>query len=278
MDLDMYKHPSTQQNIAMLQQRGNIFIAPATGALASGLCGEGRMPEPDEILEVIKHHFKKKSDFTNKNILITAGPTREPIDPVRYISNYSSGKMGYAIAEVLADRGANVVIISGPVEIAVNNPNINIVPVNTASEMFDAVNNLSGTIDVFVMTAAVSDYRPAVVAQQKIKKEDCGEMVLSLEKNKDILAHVGKNKTSKQLVIGFALETENEIENAKQKLQNKNADLIVLNSLNDAGAGFGTDTNMISVIDKNGEIKKFSLKRKNEVAQDVVDIVKKIML
>ncbi|MDT8309612.1 MAG: bifunctional phosphopantothenoylcysteine decarboxylase/phosphopantothenate--cysteine ligase CoaBC [Bacteroidales bacterium] len=278
MDLDMYKHPTTQQNITLLQQRGNIFIAPATGELASGLCGEGRMKEPAEILEVIKDHFKKKSDFTNKNILITAGPTREPIDPVRYISNYSSGKMGYAIAEAFADRGANVIIISGPVDLAIHNPRINIVPVTTAGEMLDAVNNLSDNIDVFVMTAAVSDYRPAVVAKQKIKKEDAGEVVLSLKKNKDILAHIGKNKTSKQLVIGFALETENEIDNAIRKLENKNADLIVLNSLNDPGAGFGADTNKISIIDKNGRVKRFSLKGKKEVAQDIVDTVKKIIL
>jgi phosphopantothenoylcysteine decarboxylase/phosphopantothenate--cysteine ligase len=271
MDLDMYKHPSTQFNIKKLQEYGNILIEPGSGELASGLCGEGRMEEPEKIFGIISDHFKKKSDFTGKKVLLTAGPTIEKIDPVRFISNFSTGKMGYAIANAFAQRGAEVTIVSGPVNIAVNHPGIAVIPVQSADEMYSACMNLADEADILIFTAAVADYKSKTEAKQKLKKQDnTDELNLELIKNPDILASVAANKKKHQLIVGFALETNNEKENAFEKLRNKNADLIVLNSLSDEGSGFATDTNKISIIEKDSFI-EFELMSKKEVAEKLAD-------
>ncbi len=271
MDLDMYKHPATQTNIKRLQSFGNIMVEPAVGELASGLVGQGRMAEPEELVAAIAELLsvaqpKKKS---NKRILITAGPTVEAIDPVRFISNHSSGKMGFAIAEEFANQGYAVDLVTGPVHISTVNPGINRIDVVSAAEMFAATTKLAAKADIIVMAAAVADYKPANPSDKKIKKKST-EMVIELAKTNDILATVGKGKKKGQFLAGFALETDNELANAQKKLKEKNLDLIVLNSLQDKGAGFGHDTNKIKIITANNKTFNFELKTKREAAADIV--------
>ncbi len=269
MDLDMYQHPSTQENIEKLIAFGNEFIAPGTGELASGLSGEGRMAEPEELLAFLENKFNPINFYSQKNILVTAGPTHEAIDPVRFIGNASSGKMGYALAEAFAEKGANVTLISGPTNLKINHPNIKKIAVTSASEMFEAVKANFANSAITVMAAAVADYSPTHQATEKIKKTT-DNLQIALSKTIDILQYVGEQKKAGQLTIGFALETTNELVNAQNKLKSKNADLIILNSLNDEGAGFNVDSNKITMIDKNGQIEAFELKSKNKVAQDIL--------
>lgn len=272
MDLDMYKHPSTVENIDKLKQYGNTIIDAEYGELASGLVGAGRMAEPESIIDFLCKKSKKKA-LTGKKVLITAGPTYESIDPVRFIGNHSSGKMGYAIADALANEGATVYLVSGPTNLNISHPNINKVSVTSAEEMYKASVERFNKMDIAVLAAAVADYKPDTVADQKIKKADTN-LNISLTKTKDIAAELGKLKQKNQIMVGFALETENEETNAQKKIKSKNFDFIVLNSLNDKGAGFGHDTNKISIIDKQNKIRKFELKSKKEVAQDIVDTIK----
>lgn len=272
MDLDMYKHPSTIANINTLKQYGNTIIDAEYGELASGLVGAGRMAEPESIINFLNSKVKKKA-LTGKKVLITAGPTYEAIDPVRFIGNHSSGKMGYALAEILADEGATVNLVSGPTNLSISHPNIQKISVTSAEEMYQASAELFKKMDIAVLAAAVADYKPDVVADQKIKKSD-SNLNIQLTKTKDIAAELGRLKQNGQLMVGFALETENEEANAQKKIQSKNFDFIVLNSLNDKGAGFGHDTNKITIIDKQNKIRKFELKSKKEVAQDIVDTIK----
>lgn len=269
MDLDMYQHPSTQENIEKLIAFGNEFIAPGTGELASGLSGEGRMAEPEELLAFLENKFNPINFYSQKNILVTAGPTHEAIDPVRFIGNASSGKMGYALAEAFAEKGANVTLISGPTNLKINHPNIKKIAITSASEMFEAVKANFANSAITVMAAAVADYSPTHQATEKIKKTT-DNLQIALSKTIDILQYVGEQKKADQLTIGFALETTNELVNAQNKLKSKNADLIILNSLNDEGAGFNVDSNKITMIDKNGQIEAFELKSKNKVAQDIL--------
>lgn len=269
MDLDMYKHPATQANIKKLQSYGNVLIEPGTGQLASGLVGQGRMAEPEEIVALLDKFFQPKKK-RNKRILVTAGPTVEAIDPVRYVSNHSTGKMGFAIAEEFANRGYQVDLVAGPVNLATQNPLINRIDVVSAADMFTQATKLAKGADIIVMSAAVADYRPAQVADKKIKKKD-SHLVIELEKTNDILAAVGKGKKKGQFLVGFALETDNELANAQKKLTEKNADIIVLNSLADKGAGFGHDTNKIKIVGRNTKTVNFELKTKAAVAADIVN-------
>jgi len=269
MDLDMYQHPSTQENIEKLIAFGNEFIAPGTGELASGLSGEGRMAEPEELLAFLENKFNPINFYSQKNILVTAGPTHEAIDPVRFIGNASSGKMGYALAEAFAEKGANVTLISGPTNLKINHPNIKKILITSAAEMFESVKANFANSDITVMAAAVADYSPTHQATEKIKKTT-DNLQIALSKTIDILQYVGEQKKADQLTIGFALETTNELVNAQNKLKSKNADLIILNSLNDEGAGFNLDSNKITMNDKNGQIEAFELKSKNKVAQDIL--------
>jgi phosphopantothenoylcysteine decarboxylase/phosphopantothenate--cysteine ligase len=273
MDLDMYQHTANLKNIEILKSYGNIIIEPVTGELASGLSGKGRMEEPEMITQKVIDFFSVKKKLKNKRILVTAGPTYEPIDPVRFIGNYSSGKMGYALANELAEQGAEVILISGPTALTINNPSVKKIDVQTADEMFDATVKYFKNCDAAIMSAAVADYKPAQRYRQKVKRNN-DKLAISLEPNKDIAAHLGKIKKKNQVIVGFALETNDEIKNATQKINTKNLDFIVLNSLKDEGAGFGVNTNKISIIDNKGTVEKFDLKSKNEVA---VDIVKKLM-
>ncbi|MGC9374232.1 MAG: bifunctional phosphopantothenoylcysteine decarboxylase/phosphopantothenate--cysteine ligase CoaBC [Bacteroidales bacterium] len=273
MDLDMYQHTANLKNIEILKSYGNIIIEPGTGELASGLSGKGRMEEPEMITQKVIDFFALKKKLKNKRILVTAGPTYEPIDPVRFIGNYSSGKMGYALANELAEKGAEIILISGPTALTINNPSVKKIDVQTADEMFDATVKHFNNCDAAIMSAAVADYKPAQQYRQKVKRNN-DKLAINLEPNKDIAAHLGKIKKKNQIIVGFALETNDEIKNAKQKINTKNLDFIVLNSLKDKGAGFGVNTNKISIIDKKGKVEKFNLKSKNEVA---VDIVKKLM-
>lgn len=274
MDLDMFAHPSTKKNIETLLSYGNYLIEAQTGELASGLCGAGRLEEPEKILEIIINHFKKKDDFAGKKILITAGPTYEAIDPVRFIGNFSSGRMGYVLAHEFANRGAEVFLVSGPSAQKVTHPNIQRLGVQSAQQMFEFCENLFEQSDIAVMAAAVADFKPKNVPDTKIKKED-GFNIIELEPTVDILKTLGSQK-KKQILIGFALETTNEIENAQKKLQSKNCDAIVLNSLQDEGAGFLHDTNKISIIDKSLQKTDFALKTKAEVASDICNFILKI--
>ncbi len=276
MDEDMWKHPSTKLNIKRLQEFGNLIIPVTAGELASGLIGEGRMAEPEDILAYAKQFFLTQTDFSGKKILITAGPTYEAIDPVRFIGNHSSGKMGVALAEEFAKRGAAVELVLGPSSQQVNWPGINITNVTNADEMFNACNSLFPSCQIAVMSAAVADYTPVVVAKDKMKKSD-DDLIIELKRTKDILAHLGTIKSKKQLLVGFALETQNETAYALKKLETKNADLIVLNSLNDQGAGFSKDTNKVTIFDKNNEEYSFPVKSKKEVAKDIVDTIKHLM-
>lgn len=276
MDLDMLQHPATQSNLSQLKQFGNTVIDPNHGELASGLVGNGRMAEPEEILEQVTFFFQQQSVLNGKTALITAGPTNEPIDPVRFIGNNSSGKMGFAIAEALANKGATVKLVTGPTTQHIINPHIDVIAVKTAAEMFEACQSIFNEADISVFAAAVADYRPREAAPQKIKKED-SHMSVELVKTVDIAATLGKQKRKDQFTVGFALETENESSNALKKLESKNFDLIVLNSLRDEGAGFGHDTNRIRIFDKQENVLTFELKTKKEVAEDIVQtIIKKI--
>jgi phosphopantothenoylcysteine decarboxylase / phosphopantothenate---cysteine ligase len=269
MDLDMYKHPSTLYNIEKLQSFGNILIPSGFGELASGLVGEGRMAEPSEIIEHIIADLSKDLPLSNKEVLITAGPTYEAIDPVRFIGNRSSGKMGIALALECANNGAKVNLVLGPSHIVVKHSNISVSKVESASEMFKMVNSYFKSSDIAIFAAAVADYTPSIVAKNKIKKSD-EKLTISLLKTTDILSEMALKKTAKQFVVGFALETENELENAKEKLKSKNLDMIVLNSLNNKGAGFEHNTNKITIIDKQNNIFDFELKDKSEVAKDII--------
>lgn len=268
MDLDMFKHPSSKHSFSQLQQYGNIMIPAGTGELASGLHGEGRMAEPEEIITFLEDYFSAKLPLKDKKILITAGPTYEAIDPVRFIGNHSSGKMGFALAEIAAELGAEVFLVSGPTHLDISHPKVKLVRVVSNEDMYTAVHRYFPEADVVIAAAAVSDYKPKEVAAQKIKKN---EETLSLElvKTRDILASLGEKKTTQKL-IGFALETHNELENARGKLKRKNLDFIVLNSLQDKGAGFQGDTNKISIVYPNSE-KNFDLKPKSEVARDILN-------
>ena len=270
MDLDMYLHPSTKNSIAKLQSFKNILIPAVSGELASGLVGEGRMAEPDDIVAFIERDILSKLPLKNKTVLLTAGPTYEAIDPVRFIGNRSSGKMGYAIANTAASLGAKVILVSGPSFEKVNFKSIEIIKVESADQMYIATHKYFEKADIVIATAAVADYKPANVANQKIKKKDA-KLQIDLVPTKDILASLGKIK-KEQFLVGFALETNNELSNAQSKLKRKNLDMIVLNSLQDKGAGFATATNKITIIDKD-TIKEFSLKSKKEVAKDIFDSI-----
>jgi phosphopantothenoylcysteine decarboxylase / phosphopantothenate---cysteine ligase len=274
MDVDMYHHKTTQQNISTLQSHGNILIAPHAGELASGLTGMGRLEEPQNIVEILQSYFAKQQTLSGKRVLISSGPTVEPIDPVRFISNHSSGRMGNALAFEAAARGADVTVVSGPVSEYPQHPSIHIIKVNTAAEMHARCTELFATADITIMAAAVADYTPQNPEPEKIKKNE-KSLSLNLLKTKDILADLGQQKKKGQLLVGFALETNNEIENAIHKLHTKNLDFIVLNSLKDAGSGFGVDTNKISIIGKDQVINEFKLKTKSEAAIDIFDSIQK---
>jgi phosphopantothenoylcysteine decarboxylase / phosphopantothenate---cysteine ligase len=276
MDLDMFNHPANQRNIEILRSFGNLIIEPGEGALASGLFGKGRMEEPDKIIEEVVRFFNQKKKLLNKHFLVTAGPTYEKIDPVRFIGNYSSGKMGYAIANELLLAGAKVTIVSGPVQIKNINPEITVIPVESASDMHDKCINLFSQTNGAVMCAAVADFTPATFSDFKIKREK-DNLVIHLKPTRDIAGDLGHLKTKKQLLIGFALETNDEFTNAYAKLKKKNLDLIILNSLNDKGAGFGVDTNKITMIDKDNNLTFFELKTKTEVAADIVSAIISVM-
>ena len=271
MDLDMYKHPSTLDSFHKLKSFGNIIIPAESGELASGLSGEGRMAEPENIVTFLENDLLEKLPLKGKKILITAGPTYEAIDPVRFIGNHSSGKMGFDIANEAANKGAEVILVSGPTHLNVQHSSIKLIRVTSAQDMYDACHEYYNNVDVAITAAAVADYRPKNVADQKIKKNEA-TFSIELEKTKDILASLGEQK-KKQFLIGFALETENEIEHAKQKIQKKNLDLIVLNSLNDKGAGFGLPTNKVTFISKDFIVEPKELKSKEEVAQDIINKV-----
>lgn len=269
MDLDMFRHPANLSNIEILRSYGNLIIEPAEGELASGLYGKGRMEEPENILEEVVKFFDQKKKLLNRHFLITAGPTYEKIDPVRFIGNYSSGKMGYAIADALTAAGAKVILVSGPVQIKNTNPEITVIPVESASEMHEHCVRILPEMDGAVMCAAVSDFTTESYSGTKIKREK-NDLTLHLKPTPDIAAALGKLKTDKQLLIGFALETSDELANAYSKLKRKNLDLIILNSLNDRGAGFGVDTNKITMIGQDNNPAFFELKSKTEVADDIV--------
>ena len=271
MDEDMWRHPATKSNIGKALEYGCRIISVEKGELASGLIGEGRMAEPETILDYLETFFNEKETLKGKKALVTAGPTYEAIDPVRFIGNYSSGKMGYAIAEELYKRGAEVVLISGPVSIQLKSKAIQLINVESAEEMFSATME-NTNFDIAVLASAVADYSPVEVAAAKIKKSN-GILDIKLKKTKDILLGLGNIKSEKQVLVGFALETNNEKENALKKLKEKNADLIVLNSLNDEGAGFKNDTNKITIFTKDGKEKKFATKSKELVAKDIVDSI-----
>ena len=271
MDLDMYKHQSTKDSISKLLENGNILIPAETGELASGLIGEGRLAEPDSILNFIEADIIKSLPLRGKKILVTAGPTYEAIDPVRYISNHSSGKMGFEIAKKASDLGAEVVLISGPSNQKISTRSINLINVVSSKDMHEEVIKYYSEADIVIMAAAVSDFKPKEFSNKKIKKDNI-QPKMELEKTKDVLLELGRLKKN-QFLVGFALENENEIENSLKKLKNKNLDLIILNSLNDKGAGFGTETNKITIINSKEEKTDFDLKDKSEVAEDILNFI-----
>lgn len=275
MDLDMFAHPATQHNLDILRSYGNHIIEPTSGELASHLVGKGRMEEPENIVAALESFFQKNSSMAGKKILITAGPTYEKIDPVRFIGNYSSGKMGYALAEECAARGAEVTLVSGPVNLSVNHPNINRIDVESAEQMYNACMSHYPTSDAGILCAAVADFTPECVADKKIKREK-DDLTLNLRPTHDIAAALGKIKTDSQRLVGFALETNDETAHAQDKLKRKNFDFIVLNSLNDKGAGFRCDTNKITIIDS-GKAEEYPLKTKKEVAADIIDKLDSIL-
>ncbi|MFP5470985.1 MAG: bifunctional phosphopantothenoylcysteine decarboxylase/phosphopantothenate--cysteine ligase CoaBC [Bacteroidia bacterium] len=268
MDLDMYQHPSTKKNIETLKSYGNIIVEAKHGELASGLIGEGRMAEPEEIIEHIHAFFLDSQKLSGKKVLVTAGPTFEQLDPVRFIGNHSSGKMGYAIASQAKKMGAEVFLVSGPSSLEIDE--VNRINVTSAKEMFEVVTDHFKDVDIVIMAAAVSDYKPKVVSPEKVKKSD-DDLIIELERTKDILAELGKTKKPNQTLVGFAMETHNEENFAKEKLKKKNLDFIVLNKLNEDGAGFKADTNLITIFDKNNNTVKFELKSKQEVAKDILE-------
>ena len=271
MDLDMFAHPSTKRNLELLKSYGNHIIEPASGELASHLVGKGRMEEPENIVKAIEEYFSTSDDLNGVRVLITAGPTYERIDPVRFIGNYSSGKMGFALAEECARRGAKVTLITGPVALKCENKNIYRIDVESAKEMLAEVEKAYVDSKVAIMCAAVADYCVENRAESKIKREGNDVPVIKLQKNPDIAATIGAKKEKGQILVGFALETDNELSNAKAKILKKNLDFIVLNSLRDKDAGFGTDTNKITIIDSAGAEKVYGLKSKAEVAKDIID-------
>jgi len=273
MDLDMMAHPSTVRNIELLRSYGNHIIEPASGELASHLVGKGRMEEPENIVKALERFFASKSDLAGKKVLVTAGPTYEKIDPVRFIGNYSSGKMGYALALEAADRGGEVTLVSGPINMNVSHPRINLVKVESAKEMLSACESTFVDTDIAIMCAAVADYAPKHPADRKIKRETSDVPVIELVKNPDIAKTLGQKKRDGQTLVGFALETDNESVNARGKLESKNLDMIVLNSLRDKGAGFGTDTNKVTIYTRDGRELPFGTKPKEEVARDIIDTI-----
>lgn len=280
MDLDMWTHPSTVENVRKLKSYGNHLIDVAHGELASGLVGNGRMAEPEDIVQTLSAFFSKnnKGSLSGKQALVTAGPTYEPLDPVRFIGNRSTGKMGVAIAEELAQRGAHVKLVLGPSILQPQHPNIELIRVTNAESMYKASKKHFAKSTITVLAAAVADYRPSTISDKKIKKKDKSKpLVLNLERTTDIAATLGKTKKKKQLMVGFALETNNELENAKGKLERKNFDFIVLNSLRDKGAGFAGDTNKITIVRKDNKIKEFELKSKTDVAKDIVNVVEEML-
>ena len=271
MDLDMWKHPATARNLQLLSQYGHHIIPPGTGELASGLSGEGRLAEPEEIIDYLKDAENKYKPLLGKKALITAGPTFEAIDPVRFIGNHSSGKMGFAIADTLRVLGAEVTLVTGPTSLS-SHPAIHRIDIKSAQQMYDACVNIFQEMDIAVMSAAVADYTVKSPADVKIKKK-AEDFTIELVKTKDILGTLGPNKSTKQTLVGFALETNNELANAQDKLKRKNADFIVLNSMQDKGAGFGTDTNKITILKKDGSIEQYDLKSKSAVAQDICALI-----
>lgn len=275
MDLDMWAHPSTQRNIAILERDGVEIIQPASGELASHLTGKGRMEEPEEILRRVELHFAKKMSLAGKKFLVTAGPTYEDIDPVRFIGNYSSGKMGFAIAEEAAARGAEVTLVTGPVDLHTANPMIKRIDVRSARQMLEAAEKSFEECDVAILSAAVADYAPEVCSPSKIKRENTDGMTLKLVKNPDIAASLGQNKGNK-ILVGFALETDHELENALSKMKRKSLDMIVLNSLQNPMAGFNKDTNQVTILKSDGSVKEFPAKSKKEVAKDIIDVIEKL--
>lgn len=274
MDLDMFCHPSTQRNLEILKSYGNWIIEPASGELASGLEGKGRMEEPEVIVRVLREFFATGQSLAGKNILITAGPTYEKIDPVRFIGNYSSGKMGFGLAEVCAERGAQVTLVSGPVQLKTSHPRIQRIDVESAQEMYEAATECFNECDAAILCAAVADFTPADTSSEKIKRGK-ESLTLQLQPTQDIAAALGTLKGDKQVLVGFALETHDETVNALSKMERKNLDLIVLNSLNDEGAGFRKETNKVTIFERNGAVNAYPLKSKNEVAADIIDVLER---
>jgi phosphopantothenoylcysteine decarboxylase/phosphopantothenate--cysteine ligase len=272
MDEDMWHHPATRANLERLQHYGNRILPVGRGDLASGLVGEGRMAEPEDLLEMIRGYFLSAQSLKGRKALVTAGPTYEAIDPVRFIGNHSSGKMGVALAAELQRRGAEVTLVLGPSTVSVPAALHELIRVTSAEEMYEACASVFPKMDIAVMAAAVADYRPASIAGEKIKKKE-QELELTLTRTRDILGSLGNQKRKEQVLVGFALETNNEEAHAREKLEKKNADMIVLNSLRDSGAGFGYDTNKVTLLLRNGETKTFQTKSKNEVAADIIDTI-----
>ncbi len=272
MDLDMYAHPTTQANLKKLAGYGNHIIEPGTGFLASKLEGKGRMEEPEKIVEALEQFFASQQRLAGKKVLITAGPTYEKIDPVRFIGNYSSGKMGFALAETCAEQGAEVTLVSGPVMLQTNHPNIHRIDVESASEMYEAATKHFPKADITILCAAVADFTPKSTADKKIKRKG-DDLTVMLQPTQDIAAALGATKKKKQVLVGFALETDNELNNAKDKMKRKNFDFIVLNSLQDKGAGFRVDTNKVTIIDKHNGITAYDTKSKKEVAKDIIEAI-----
>ncbi|MBQ7527834.1 MAG: bifunctional phosphopantothenoylcysteine decarboxylase/phosphopantothenate--cysteine ligase CoaBC [Bacteroidaceae bacterium] len=272
MDLDMYAHPSTQANLQKLQSYGNHIIEPGTGFLASKLEGKGRMEEPEKIVEALEQFFAQQQILAGKKVLITAGPTYEKIDPVRFIGNYSSGKMGFALAEVCAEQGAEVTLVRGPVVLLAKHPGIRRIDVESAREMYEAATKHFPKADITILCAAVADFTPKTTADKKIKRKG-DNLKLELQPTQDIAAALGAVKKKKQVLVGFALETDNELQNAQDKMERKNLDLIVLNSLQDKGAGFRVDTNKVTIIDRHNGLTAYDTKSKREVAEDIVEFI-----
>ena len=277
MDLDMYAHPSTQQNLQRLLSFGNHVIEPGTGFLASTLEGKGRMEEPERIVEALEQYFASQQALSGKKVLITAGPTYEKIDPVRFVGNYSSGKMGFALAEVCAEQGAEVTLVCGPVSLQTSHPAIHRIDVESAAEMYEAATKHFKKADIAILSAAVADFTPQTTADKKIKRKG-DDMVLRLQPTQDIAAALGAVKRKKQILVGFALETDNELENAVDKMERKNLDLIVLNSLRDKDAGFRVDTNKVTIIDRHHGLTAYDTKSKREVAKDIIEKVVKLKI
>lgn len=275
MDLDMFRHPATRRNIEILQSYGNLIIEPESGELASGLIGKGRMEDPENIVAFVNRFFESQGGFAGRKVLLTAGPTYEKLDPVRFIGNYSSGKMGFALAEEFALRGAEVTVVAGPVCLTLKNKNIRRIDVESAAEMYEQTVACFDASDITVLCAAVADFTPETKAGNKLKRGKDG-LTLQLQPTRDIAAELGHRKKEKQLLVGFALETNDEESNALLKLKKKNLDMIVLNSLNDQGAGFGGNTNLVTIIDRNEKGCRYPLKSKQEVAKDIVDHIARL--